>query len=672
MQIYRKPGLARLLAVLAVLALVATACGDDADTPETTEAAPETTAAPEPTPEEEAPEAMPEDEPEEMPEEMPMEPLRIAVVAPSASNDLAFTQSIVDAVNVIAAEHPGTEVAITDGTFIVEDAAAALRGYAEEGYDLVIAHGSQYGGSLQEIAGDFPDTAFAWGTSADTLGQPNVSAYNAASDQGGYVMGVMAAALSESGVIGVVGPIEVGDAKLYVDGFHNGAIANGADSVNINYIGSFSDVALASEAAQAHITSGADVLTGSAQMVVGAVGVAQANGTLWFGTQANQAALAPDLVVASQVYKWEVVLRQIVADISAGSLGGKAYEIDLANGGLVIEYNDGFSLPADVRAAADNTIAGIIAGSVNTMEAMMMPMEPLRIAVVAPSASNDLAFTQSIVDAVNVIAAEHPGTEVAITDGTFIVEDAAAALRGYAEEGYDLVIAHGSQYGGSLQEIAGDFPDTAFAWGTSADTLGQPNVSAYNAASDQGGYVMGVAAALLSQSGVIGVVGPIEVGDAKLFVDGFHNGAVATRPDVTVNINYIGSFSDVALASEAAQAHIASGADVLTGSAQMVVGAVGVAQANGVYWFGTQANQTALAPDLVVASQVYKWEVVLRQIVADISAGSLGGKAYEIDLANGGLVLEPNPAFDIPPDMFAQIGTVVQGIIDGTVDTGAN
>ena len=201
MNVYRKPGFARLLAVLAVLALVATACGDDAEETVTTQApTSETTAVPEaPDAEEEAPEA---EEMEDEMEEMPMEPLRIAVVAPSASNDLAFTQSIVDAVNVIAAEHPGTEVAITDGTFIVEDAASALRGYAEEGYDLVIAHGSQYGGSLQEIAGDFPDTAFAWGTSADTLGQPNVSAYTAASDQGGYVMGVMAAALSDSSVIG--------------------------------------------------------------------------------------------------------------------------------------------------------------------------------------------------------------------------------------------------------------------------------------------------------------------------------------------------------------------------------------------------------------------------------------------------------------------------------------
>ena len=522
MHIHKKPGLTRVLALAAVLTLVAAACGGDADAPvTTTAAAPQTTAAD--TPDTTA--ADTPDTPDTTEAMAPMEPLRIAIVAPSASNDLAFTQSIVDAVDVIVAEHPGTEVAITDGTFIVDDAAAAIRGYADDGYDLVIAHGSQYGGPLEEIAGDFPDTAFAWGTSADTFGLSNVSAYTAASDQGGYVMGVIAAGLSDSGVIGVVGPIEVGDAKLYVDGFHNGAVASGDVTVNINYIGSFSDVALASEAAQAHVASGADVLTGSAQMVVGAVGVAQANGALWFGTQANQTDLAPSEVVASQVYKWEVVLRQILADHAAGTLGGKSYEINLANGGLVIEYNDGFSLPDDLRTAADNTIAGIISGAVNTMEAMpMAPMAPLRIAIVAPSASNDLAFTQSIVDAVNVIVAEHPGTEVAITDGTFIVDDAAAAIRGYADEGYDLVIAHGSQYGGSLQEIAGDFPDTAFAWGTSADTFGMSNVSAYTAASDQGGYVMGVVAALLSQSGVIGVVGPIEVGDAKLYVDGFHNG----------------------------------------------------------------------------------------------------------------------------------------------------
>ncbi len=109
--------------------------------------------------------------------------------------------------------------------FVVEDAATAIRDYASQGYDLVIAHGSQYGSSLAEIAPDFPDTAFAWGTTVDTFqdqGITNVYAYEARSEQGGFVMGVMAAMLTESDVIGIIGPIETGDAKLYVDGFKAG------------------------------------------------------------------------------------------------------------------------------------------------------------------------------------------------------------------------------------------------------------------------------------------------------------------------------------------------------------------------------------------------------------------------------------------------------------------
>lgn len=282
---------------------------------------------------------------------------RIAIIAPSASNDLAFTQSIVDAANLLKESGVVSEVAITDGAFVVDDAAVAIRDYASDGYDLVIAHGSQYGGSLQEIAPDFPDVSFAWGTSADTFGLPNVYSYEAASDQGGRVMGIMAAALSRSNVIGIVGPIEVGDAKLYVDGFKAGVlIQNPGADVRVNYIDSFSDVALASEAANSLIGAGADVLSGTAQMVVGAVGVAKTEGVLWFGTQANQTSLAPEIVVASQVYRWDVIFGEIIENVKNGKLGGEIYSITFANEGLVIEYNDGYSLPADVRKLADDAI----------------------------------------------------------------------------------------------------------------------------------------------------------------------------------------------------------------------------------------------------------------------------------------------------------------------------
>ncbi len=294
-------------------------------------------------------------------------PFRVAVVAPSASNDLAFTQSMFDAVNILLDSGQISEFAITDGTFIVEDAAAAIRGYAEDGYDLVIAHGSQYGGPLEEIAPDFPDVSFAWGTAVDTFGLPNVNSYSVRSDLGGYVNGVVAAQLTESGVLGVVGPIEVGDAKLYVDGFAAGATAQNPDvEVNVVYTGSFSDVALAAEAAQSHISAGADVLTGSAQMVVGATGVAQENDVLWFGTQSNQTALGEDIVVASQVYRWEAVLSEVVEEVKAGTLGGTTFIMTFEDGGLEIQFNEAMSLPADVRASAEATIAGLADGSIST------------------------------------------------------------------------------------------------------------------------------------------------------------------------------------------------------------------------------------------------------------------------------------------------------------------
>jgi basic membrane protein A len=310
------------LAVLAAFALIAASCGDD--------------------------------------EEVDVSDFRVAIVAPSASNDLAFTQSIVDAVAAL-----GISPSITDGTFNIDDAAAAIRDYASQGYDLVLAHGSQYGGSLSEIAPDFPEVSFAWGTSAETFGLDNVYSYEAASDEGGYVMGVMAAALSQSGNIGVVGPVETGDAKLYVDGFIAGAASAGGNAT-ATYTGSFSDVALASETAQAFASAGADVLTGTAQMVVGAVSVANDEGILWFGTQANQTELAPDIVVASQVYHWEVILEDIIQKVQDGILGGEIYQITLENEGLVVEYNEDFDLPDEVKESAEAAIEGIIDGSIST------------------------------------------------------------------------------------------------------------------------------------------------------------------------------------------------------------------------------------------------------------------------------------------------------------------
>jgi basic membrane protein A len=85
---------------------------------------------------------------------------------------------------------------------------------------------------------------------------------------------------------------------------------------------------------------------------------------LWFGTQSNQTSLAPSIVVASQVYHWEGIIKQMVSLIQSGTLGGKSFKANLANGGEVIEFNPDFKLTGDAQAFADKTVKGITDGTV--------------------------------------------------------------------------------------------------------------------------------------------------------------------------------------------------------------------------------------------------------------------------------------------------------------------
>jgi len=353
----KKSNLFSVLSVLFVLALMISACAP---------AAPATEAPVAEAPAAEAPaaEAPAAEEPV-----APAEPFKVAVIMPSATTDMAFSQSMYSALVAVQTEMGGESAMViqySENMFKVPDAAAAIRDYASQGFDLVIAHGSQYGSSVEEIAKDFPETAFAWGTDVNTFGLPNVYAYTAAAQEGGYVNGVMAAMLTQGKQIGVTGPVEVGDAKTYIDGFVQGvASVDPAISVNKTWTGSFSDVALMTEAAKTHIAAGADVLTGSSQSVAGSIGAAKENGmVLWFGTQSDQAPLAESLVVASQVYDWTAMIKQIIANKAEGKLGGETFTLQLSNDGLKIAFNAGYALPAEVKAAADAAIEGIKSGSI--------------------------------------------------------------------------------------------------------------------------------------------------------------------------------------------------------------------------------------------------------------------------------------------------------------------
>ncbi len=369
----------RLIFALTLIALIALAACAPAPTPAPT-AAPPTAAPAQPTAAPAQPTAAPKPTtapttaaPTTAPTAAPAAKVfKVAVIMPSAINDLAFSQSMYDGLVAVKKEMGADkfDFAYTDNMFNVPDAAAAIRDYASKGYDLIIAHGSQYGASLADIAPDFPKTAFAWGTAVDTFeskGVKNISAYTVASDQGGYVEGVIAAKLSKTGSVGAIGPIPAGDGQLTILGFQAGAKATNPNiKVATQFTNDFSNAALMSQAAQTMIANGADVLTGTSQAVTGAIAVCKDKNVLWFGNQSAQTSLAPKVVVANQVYDWTPFLKTLIANTQQGKLGGAVLTGTLANKVLVMQYNSDYALPTDVKALADKTVAGLVDGSIKT------------------------------------------------------------------------------------------------------------------------------------------------------------------------------------------------------------------------------------------------------------------------------------------------------------------
>ena len=524
------------LVLLLSLALIMVACGGDADeTEEEVDTADETAEVVE---EEVA-------EPEEAEEEAePEGPFRVAVVMPSAINDLAFSQSMYDALVALQSEmgEENFEFDYSENMFVVDDASAAIRDYASQGYNLVIAHGSQYGSALAEIAPDFPETSFAHGTTVETFvdeGITNVYAYEARSEQGGYVNGVMAAMLSESDVLGVVGPIETGDAKLYIDGFVAGAEATNPDvEVRVNYINSFSDVALASEAAQTLVNSDADGLTGTAQMVVGAIGVAQEDSVPWWGTQSSQTELAPEVVVANQIYDWTVVLEDIIGRVQNGEYGGDAYAITLANDGLVMDYNDAYDLPAEVREAADAAVTAIESGEIEVVEGAPPPPAEEEEAeeemaeglggvegdfvfgVILVGPRNDRGWSQAHFEGAQYVEENIPGARAIVFESLNPADKPEATLEGVVDDmvadGASMILTTSDEFEEDTLGAAEKYPEVVFvnvsgddAWEEGRDYKAPANLGNIMGRMEDMKAIAGCAAALATETGQIGYLGPL-------------------------------------------------------------------------------------------------------------------------------------------------------------------
>jgi len=295
-------------------------------------------------------------------------------------------------------------------------------------------------------------------------------------------------------------------------------------------------------------------------------------------------------------------------------------------------------------------------------------VEKIRIALVLPATVDDLAWGQSMVEGLKAVQKTMGAdkVEVATSEKLGSPVDAGAAIRQYATQGYDIIIAHGSQYQSVLMDIAKDFPKTTFAYGSGFTTAA--NIFAYDPQAQEGGYLLGMLAAMTTKTGTVGIVGPMESGDAVTYNSGVQQGVAKGKADVKTRIAYTGSFNDIVGAGNLAKTEMSAGADILTGSSQQAVGAMrAVAETKVNYWLSTDMDQSSAAPDTVLAAQAYNWEKVVTKIINLRKQGTLGGQHLILNFADGTIELKFNPklADKIPAEAKAAVEQAKQDIISG-------
>ena len=271
-----------------------------------------------------------------------------------------------------------------------------------------------------------------------------------------------------------------------------------------------------------------------------------------------------------------------------------------------------------------------------------------KVALIIENTIDDRGWCQSMHDGILGAMEALPGKIHYEYSERMTTVDAESIARQYIADGFDLIIAHGSQYRNMVSDLAAEFPDVSFAFGTSSDIIAD-NVFTYMPESEETGYLSGLIAGLLTKTDNIGLVGPVDSGDAARYNRGFILGVEAVNPDAAVNVAYTGSFSDYVRSAELATTQILAGADVLTGSSQQAIGAMrACAEYDDVLWVGQDIAQfeTPEGQAKCVAASAYNYTAVVVGLIESLDEGVTGGVCIPMNFNNGGFIFEYNSALN--------------------------
>lgn len=212
-------------------------------------------------------------------------------------------------------------------------------------------------------------------------------------------------------------------------------------------------------------------------------------------------------------------------------------------------------------------------------------------------------------------------------------------IRGYADDGYNLIIGHSYEYGSAFTELGPDYPKTDFFASTFKPGEKAPaNVEFVNMAYLQAAYAAGALAALISESGkAVGTVGGGDNPTQQAMTRVFKAAAEKTRPGVKGLGIVTGDYNNAAKGREAAATMIGAGADVIWHTADVTgLGAIQGAAAAKVKAIGDFSDQSGVAPDYVVTSFKQNLDWMVGEVAKSVADGAFkGGQEWELTPVQG-------------------------------------
>ena len=288
---------------------------------------------------------------------------KVALITPNSVNDSGWSALAYEGLRDIESQM-GAEIQNVVASSPAE-IADAMRSYAQKDFDLVIGHGYEYNAVGLEVGADFPTTVFV-STSGDKTAK-NVGTFRFYLEQSTYLCGMIAAKLSKTRTIGMVGGPNVPSIESTFQAFEAGAKAvDPKIKVLKAYTNSNDDVGAAKQQTLAFIDQGADMIIHQANAAAGGVFEAcNERGVLAFGTNSDQAKDAPPrTVLASAVIVAGPAFIDLAKRVKAGDFEGGVNLQGMKEGAVDLVWNDTITggVPKEVMDLIDATKKKIISG----------------------------------------------------------------------------------------------------------------------------------------------------------------------------------------------------------------------------------------------------------------------------------------------------------------------